>query len=255
MIKIIIYYNYEVLMRGVTVIDNSMSTEIADFTLDDWQETVNLLAEIVGIPAALIMRLTGERIEVLVSSETEGNPYKVGSSELFNESGLYCEHVIKTREKLCIPNALKDSKWKDNPDIKLNMISYLGFPIMLPDKKPFGTICILDNKENKYSESVVKLMTKFRDLIEFHLHVTVLNTQMGEKNKRLSDYISDLQLFKGLVPICSNCKNVRESDNTWHPIEDYIFRHPEIDITHTVCPECIKKLYPEFYSSKDYERE
>ena len=59
---------------------------------------------------------------------------------------------MKTRQSLLVADALRDEEWKSNPDIKLGMISYLGFPITWPDGQVFGTICVLDKKENSYSE-------------------------------------------------------------------------------------------------------
>ena len=73
-----------------------------------WQKIVNRLAEFIHIPAALIMKLSPPYIEVFRSSETIDNPYKVREKEHFNDSGLYCEHVIKTRNKLLVSNALKE---------------------------------------------------------------------------------------------------------------------------------------------------
>ncbi len=105
-------------------------------------------------------------------------------------SGLYCERVIETRDKLQVPDALADENWKHNPDIKLNMISYLGFPILLPDNTPFGTICVLDNKANEFSEMIEQLMLKFRSQIESHLELIYMNIVLGDKNKRLKDYLS-----------------------------------------------------------------
>jgi GAF domain-containing protein len=137
--------------------------------LENWQEILNLLCQIAGIPAALIMRVRGDRIEVFASSQSEGNPYRPGDSEHFQGSGLYCEYVIKTQNKLLVPDALADDNWKNNPDIKLNMVSYLGFPIVLPNKKPFGTICILDNKRNEYSKTLEYLMQHFKIWIESNL--------------------------------------------------------------------------------------
>lgn len=50
------------------------------------------------------MRLNDPDIEVFVSSKSEGNPYHVGDREHFWGSGLYCESVIKTQDKLLVPN-------------------------------------------------------------------------------------------------------------------------------------------------------
>ena len=72
---------------------------------------------------------------------------------------------------LKVPDSLSDEYWKNNPDVKSNMISYLGFPIRYPDQSPFGTICVLDNKENHYSETYQNLIETFRDFIEMELEL------------------------------------------------------------------------------------
>ena len=66
---------------------------------------------------------------------------------------------------------MKSDDWKNNPDLKHNLISYLGFPIRSFDGKPFGTICLLDDKENAHSADVADLMARMRDLIESHLRL------------------------------------------------------------------------------------
>jgi len=214
--------------------------------LENWQEIANILAEMIGIPAALIMRYVDPVIEVFVSSDNPDNPYHPGDTENLFDSGLYCERVIKTVDKLHVPNALADPEWEHNPDVKLNMISYLGFPIRLPDNKPFGTICVLDTKNNDYSESTEKLMLKFRGLIESHLEILYMNQVLGDKNRRITDYLTELQALRGLVCICSNCKSIKDEQEKWHPIEHYLIQNPEAQFSHGICPECMTKLYPEF---------
>lgn len=225
---------------------DDVKIEVPPEIREDWQEMTNILSELIGIPAALIMRVTDPYIEVFVSSDSEGNPYHPGEKETLYGSGLYCETVIKTQDKLLIPDALANAIWKNNPDVKLNMISYLGFPILLPNEKPFGTICVLDNKPNGYSQTTEKLLLKFRGLIESHLEMIYMNQILGEKNKRLTDYLMELQALRGIVPICANCKSIRDEQNNWHPIEQYLIRHPIAEFSHGLCPNCIKKLYPDF---------
>jgi transcriptional regulator with GAF, ATPase, and Fis domain len=231
------------------MLNNKLKMEVPTDVLESWQEIVNILAEMIGIPAALIMRFADPDIEVFVSSNSKGNPYHPGDKETLYGSGLYCEKVIETQDKLLVPDALADSNWKNNPDVKLDMISYLGFPILLPDKKPFGTICVLDNKRNEYSKTVEKLMLKLGNLIETHLEMIFMNQFLGEKNKRLIDYLMELQALRGLVPICAKCKKIKDNQNNWHPIESYLIQHPEAELTHTICPECAKELYPDYYKS------
>lgn len=78
--------------------------------VDNWQQTLDLLSELVDTPAALIMRVHQTDIEVFTSSRTQGNPYKKHDKDSLGH-GLYCETVIKGGKELHIPNALKDKDW------------------------------------------------------------------------------------------------------------------------------------------------
>jgi len=214
--------------------------------MNTWQEIVDILANIINIPAGLIMRVNDPEIEVFVSSNGEGNPYSPGDKEKLWGSGLYCETVIKTKEKLHVPNALVDEHWNYNPDIKLNMISYLGYPILYPDGKPFGTICVLDNKENAYSDYFDLLVQKFRDLVQSDIALQYMNEALNDENKQLLDYISELKTLRGIVPICSICKSIQDEQGNWNPVEKYLVNHPKADFSHGLCSRCAKKHYSEF---------
>ena len=133
-----------------------------------WQEIVDLLADILNVPSALIMRVEPPNIKVFVSSEFKGNPYEPDEAACLN-TGLYCETVMNTRRPLIVPDALQDEAWKSNPDIKLGMISYLGVPISWPDGEIFGTICALDRKSNGYSELYLRLLLQWRDVLQADL--------------------------------------------------------------------------------------
>ena len=115
----------------------SKDIPIPDDVLAKWQSIVDTMAALVDVPTGLVMRIVGDQIEVLISSEGKSNPYIVGASEHLLGSGLYCETVIRSGGRLLVPNALHDPHWKDNPDVKLNMLSYLGLPITWPDRTPF----------------------------------------------------------------------------------------------------------------------
>jgi PAS domain S-box-containing protein len=153
--------------------------------IQKWQEVVDLLAEIMHVPSALIMRVEHPNIKVFVSSESNGNPYEPEEVAPLN-TGLYCETVMKTRQPLLVPDALRDEDWKSNPDIKLGMISYLGFPISWPDGEVFGTICVLDNKRNEYSELYRKLLLQWRDVLQADLRsVATLHGELEEREAKI----------------------------------------------------------------------
>lgn len=156
--------------------------------LDEWQDILDHLCRLIQIPAVLIMRIHATKIEVCVTSNSQGNPYNVGDSESL-KGNLYCETVIKTQQELLVSNALKDPDWDKNPDIALGMISYCGLPINWPDGTPFGTICLLDHKENSYSEMQRDLLQLFKKSIEVSLSLIVeqhfLEKKVNERTAQL----------------------------------------------------------------------
>jgi transcriptional regulator with GAF, ATPase, and Fis domain len=212
--------------------------EVPPKLLEKWQKITDILAEMLAVPAGLIMRCQGDEIEVLVASASPGNPYHPGEKEALPGSGLYCETVIKTRQMLLVPNALKDDNWRINPDIKLGMISYLGFPILFPEGEIFGTLCVLDQKQNTFSGNYRKLMLQFKELIEAHLQLLVTTAS-------LQDALVQVKTLQGMLPICAHCKKIRDDQDNWQPMEVYISQHSAAKFSHGVCPDCLKEHYAE----------
>ena len=170
----------------------SMSTAVIQVPFElvqKWQDIVDIIAEIIHVPSALVMKVEPPNIKVFVSSVSNGNPYERDELAPLN-TGLYCETVMKTRQSLLVPDALRDEEWKSNPDIKLGMISYLGFPVTWPDGQIFGTICVLDRKENSYSELYRKLVLQCRDVLEADLRA--LSRLSGELT-RSEAYLEEAQ--------------------------------------------------------------
>jgi PAS domain S-box-containing protein len=75
----------------------------------------------------------------------------------------------------------------------------------------------------------------------------------GEREKlilELKDALSNIRTLRGLLPICASCKKIRNDEGYWEQIEIYVRDHSEADFSHGICPECVKKLYPDFYKKK-----
>lgn len=148
-----------------------------------WQNWLNLVARIVDIPVALVMRLHEESIEVYLHNESPENPYQAGEQARLG-LGLYCETVIATQKPFLIPDATRNEIWKDNPDVALRMISYLGYPVNWPDGKAFGTLCILDRKENQFTFLIQDLLSEIRKNMEDDLAYLVKDQALKESESR-----------------------------------------------------------------------
>jgi hypothetical protein len=69
----------------------------------------------------------------------------------------------------------------------------------------------------------------------------------GEKEALIKDLqaaLSEVKRLSGLLPLCSHCKKVRDDKGYWNQIDAYIQEHSEVDISHSICPECVVKHYP-----------
>jgi len=87
--------------------------------------------------------------------------------------------------------------------------------------------------------------------------ITLLKQVRMERDKliaELSDAIQKIKTLNGLVPICAYCKKIRNDDGYYEQLEKYIMDHSDAVFSHGICPDCMKKLYPEEYkriSAKD----
>lgn len=56
--------------------------------------------------------------------------------------------------------------------------------------------------------------------------------------------------LEGILPVCASCKKIRVGDGAWQPIEAYVRDHSEADFSHSICPDCAARLYPDYHFPK-----
>jgi DNA repair exonuclease SbcCD ATPase subunit len=73
--------------------------------------------------------------------------------------------------------------------------------------------------------------------------------------KELQDALAEIKTLRGILPLCSFCKKIRDDKGYWEQVDVYIHKYSGADISHGICPDCIKEHYPEEYKSmsKKYE--
>ena len=69
--------------------------------------------------------------------------------------------------------------------------------------------------------------------------------ELEKANQELQASLDNVKTLRGLLPICSSCKKIRDDKGYWNQIESYISDHSDADFSHSICPDCVKKLYPE----------
>lgn len=87
-----------------------------------------------------------------------------------------------------------------------------------------------------------------RDLqiaIEMALYKHKLESERNLLLKKLQEQQEKINTLTGLIPICAGCKKIRDDSGFWHQVEEYIRNHSNAEFTHSLCPHCMKELYPE----------
>jgi hypothetical protein len=73
-----------------------------------------------------------------------------------------------------------------------------------------------------------------------------LNAELQTTLDQLIKTKQEVKVLQGLLPICANCKKIRDDKGNWNHLESYIQHHSEATFTHGICPACADLLYPEF---------
>ncbi len=83
----------------------------------------------------------------------------------------------------------------------------------------------------------------------FERDLLVTQSTLESNVQELEKALAEVKTLKGLLPICSNCKKIRDDGNNWIQMEVYVRDRTNADFSHGICPDCIRKLYPEFADS------
>ena len=67
----------------------------------------------------------------------------------------------------------------------------------------------------------------------------------------LQEALAKVKTLSGFLPVCANCKKIRDDGGYWNQIESYIEAHSEAEFSHSICPECEKELYPELFEENE----
>lgn len=74
-----------------------------------------------------------------------------------------------------------------------------------------------------------------------------VNNRLRHKNRALRDALNEVKQLRGILPICTSCKNIRDDVGYWHQVEAYIGNHSSAEFSHGISPECIKKTLSGVY--------
>ena len=76
-----------------------------------------------------------------------------------------------------------------------------------------------------------------------------LNAKLELRNEELSEALAEIKTLRGILPICSYCKQIRNDEGYYEQIESYLAHNSEVDFSHTICPDCAEKHFPGLHTA------
>jgi PAS domain S-box-containing protein len=160
-----------------------------DIDFSEWQRIVDILSTLAGVKSAAITRIEQPYIQAFKLSASDDVPFYEGMTIELNNH--YCEEVFHSRERLLVTDARQEERWMSTDELKHGLVSYLGYPLLLPDGSVFGTLCIHDDKENSYSPEIDALMAHFKRVIESHFQLAEQTRRARESEARYKSLVEN----------------------------------------------------------------
>jgi DNA-binding response OmpR family regulator len=203
--------------------------------IDDIGKNIQVLASILGqSDFAVSYALSGQQaLDVVMEEEFDC---------------ILLDIMMPGMDGLEVCRRIKDQPGKKNIPIifltarteKADIIS--GFEAGAVDylTKPFNAIELLA-RVNTHVQ-----LKKIRDLLEkTNLELAAKNEHLEKLNAELQETLKKLETLEGIIPICSFCKKIRDDQGYWDQVDSYISKHTRALFSHGLCPECLKKHYPD----------
>jgi AmiR/NasT family two-component response regulator len=113
-----------------------------------------------------------------------------------------------------------------------------------------GAYLIKPPNMRQVERAIIIAIARFKDMMELRR----INVELQTRYHEIQTAMAEIKTLSGLLPICSSCKKIRDDQGYWQQVEVYIAKHSNADFSHGLCPDCMKKLYPDSYQKTQERR-
>ena len=169
-----------------------------------------------------------------------------GAHSRIDESGVWVD-CIRQKRPVIHNDYAKLPHRKGLPEGHAPIKRELVVPILR--EQQIVAVLGIGNKELDYTEKDIEFVAYFADVAWEIARRKLVEDTLEAERKRLLNALDEVKTLRGFIPICSNCKQIRDDKGYWSEVERYVSDHTHAEFTHGICPECMKKLYP-YYAEK-----
>lgn len=163
-------------------------------------------------------------------------------------TGVWGEAVRQARPILIndflAPNPLK----KGYPEGHAPLRRFLTIPVFSNER--IVAVVGVANKKSDYEESDVLQLKLLMNSVWLIMERKRVEREREDLILKLQEAFSRIKTLNGLLPICASCKKIRNDEGYWEQIEGYISSHSDAEFSHSICPDCTRKLYPGYFGNE-----
>jgi hypothetical protein len=154
-------------------------------------------------------------------------------------------HVLQTG--FCHHLDRVNTLFPNDPTLQqLKCTSFIGIPLLKSQGKPIGILCVMSNEKPSLPvqriKEVLQIMAARASVELERLHAEGKQQQVIAELKQA---LHEVKTLEGCIPICMNCKKIRDDTGFWQHVEKYIQEHSKAMLSHGLCPDCAKEMYPD----------
>jgi DNA-binding response OmpR family regulator len=192
--------------------------------------TILVVEDDLNVAAVLEARLESFGYKVCATAETG---LQAISQNKLHKPDLILMDILLKGDMNGIESAQQISAQFDVPIIYLSCLNSDEVMDKAAQTNPYGYII------KPYNNSELRLCIEIA-LVKHHAA-----KEREKLIEALEGSLEEIKRLSGLLPICAKCKRIRDKQDQWHQIEDYISDHSEADFSHGLCPDCARVLYPD----------
>lgn len=211
----------------------------------------DICSALIGATSGYVALLSDEGSEnEVLFLESGGLPCDVDTELPMPIRGL--RQVAYEECRAVYDNEFMDSQWQQYmPEGHVRLDNVLFAPLIIHGNV-VGLIGMA-NKEGGFVDNDATIALGFAELAAVALQNSrhADKKDIAEKANRkliaeLQESLANVKQLSGLLPICAHCKKIRDDQGYWEQLESYLNRHSEVQFSHGICQDCMKKHYPEF---------
>jgi hypothetical protein len=157
--------------------------------------------------------------------------------------GVACARLTM-REKHYLSGAFAPTRWRQAQSITVNNQKVGEIEVFYLVEKPETDEGPFLKEERILINAVAERVGRFIEHDESEKKRREAEKSREQLIQTLQEKLEEINTLKGILPMCSFCKNIRDDKGNWELLEEYVSKYTQADVSHGICPECAQKHYP-----------